>query len=301
MRKAVKILGVLFIGMLLNVLVAQTSVYKPFPESFAVWKVSCWGNINGSGPDYHSFQKYQVSGNMTVNSVSYKRVDCTVPVYGNPAQPLGPMSLCFGYRNDSINKKVYFLDFSGPTPVEHLWYDFNLVVADTLKNTYALTNPPWPNSSNQRKIVSSIDSVAFCGKYYKRFKFNCAGGFNTDLIEGVGFADLFTHTGFPDCPFEPLDIYTTVFSTCAPTAIQEFYDNKNALKLFPNPTSSSLKVNSDLPLSNYAIYNNLGALVASENVFENNVIDVSKISTGLYILKVEDEFGNSFYSKFIKE
>lgn len=284
-----------------NFLFSQTSVYKPFPESFAVWKVSCWGNIHASGPDYHSFQKYQVSGNMTVNSVSYKRVDCTVPVYGNPAQPLGPMSLCFGYRNDSINKKVYFLDFSGPTPVEHLWYDFNLVVGDTLKNTFSLTNPPWPASSNLRKIVSSIDSVAFCGKYYKRFNFNCMWGPGLSLIEGVGFEDLFIKTGFPDCPFEPLNIYTTVFSTCDPTGIEELNNNKNSLKLYPNPANSSLKVSSDLPVNNYAIYNNLGGLVASENILGNNVIDVSKISNGLYIIKVDDEFGNSFYSKFIKE
>ncbi|MBA3680785.1 MAG: T9SS type A sorting domain-containing protein [Bacteroidetes bacterium] len=280
---------------------SQTSVYKPFPESFAVWKVSGSHNIGPFSSAYYSYQKYFADGDIIVNSVSYKKVKYYNYPGGNPYQSPGSPIVAFAYRNDSVNKKVYYLNVTAPNAVEQLWYDFNLNVGDTLKNTFAFTNPAWANNSNQRRIVSSIDSVAFCGIYYKRFNFNCAGGFNTRLIEGVGFEDNFTQTAFGDCPFEPHTIYSTLFSTCDPTAIQKFYDKKNALKVFPNPANSSLKVNSDFPLNNYAIYDNLGDLVTSQNILEDKVIDVSKISNGLYILKVEDEKGNPFYSKFIKE
>lgn len=300
MRELIKIFIILFIGIFLNTLVAQINVYKPFPESFAVWKVSCSCNINQTTPSYYTTQKFQVSGDMVLNSVTYKKVNCAAPVYGDPNQPSGPISTCFGYRNDSLNKKVYYLDLSAAPPVEYLWYDFDLVLGDTLKDTYAFTNPTgFP--SNARRIVSSIDSVAFCGKYYKRFNFDCDWSDDIRLIEGVGFQDNFKHTNHIYCPFEPVNLYSTFFSTCIPSNMDEFSERKNSIRSYPNPANSEINLVSDITLLNYVIFSNVGGVIMRGNLFAKGYIDISNISNGLYILKVEDEKGNTYYSKFTKE
>lgn len=290
-----------FLVVLNNFLFSQVSIYKPFPKNYAVWKISGWHNINTTSPSYFTYRKFMVLGDTVVNSVSYKNVKYYNYPGGNPGQPPGPLLLSFGYRNDSINKKVYYLSLTTTNAVEQLWYDFNLNVGDTLKDTFAFTNPPWAGNSNTRRIVSSIDSVVFCGLYYKRFNFNnCAWGSGLSLIEGVGFEDNFIQTGFRDCPFEPLTIYTSTFSTCDFSGIQRNKEDKPVLILYPNPVNTELKISSPLQITNYEIFDNTGSVVIKHSIF-SGTINVSLLPNALYILKVIDEKGNLHYSKFIKQ
>lgn len=282
---------------------SQSNVYKPFPQIYGSWIVQKAGPLGPGLPTSYSWKKYTTFGDTVVGAFTYKKVlvadNTGYPNYPNPV-PFGPSSFSFAYRNDIQNKKVYYLDVTGGINKDTLWYDFNLNVGDTLKDTYAYFHYG-QTINNQRRIVSSIDSVLICGTYYKRFNFNCTPiGFETELIEGVGYKDRFTSTNYADCPFEPYYIYSTGFSTCNITSVEDYLKN-NQIKLFPNPTSTDLKLNSSLKLVEYTIINNIGEVALKGSISDSQTIKISSLNDGLYIIKMIDKSGNSYESKFIKQ
>jgi hypothetical protein len=218
-----------------NNVFSQANVYKPFPQSSGTWSVSGQHYI-GWPPtgSYLTYENYKTSGDTLIGAYTYVKV-----LYAHNISPgpfnFSPYTFKFAYRNDSINKKVYYLDVTGGINKDTLWYDFNLNIGDSLKETFAYTSTGY-TMNNQRRIVSSIDSVLICGLYHKRFNFGCSiGGFETSLIEGAGFKDKFDVTGYLGyCPFEPSAVYSTGFSSCSVTSVQD-YVKENQIKLFPSP------------------------------------------------------------------
>ncbi len=87
-------------------------------------------------------------------------------------------------------------------------------------------------------------------------------------------------------------------------SVNDFLEEQKSINIFPNPTSSgSISVN--IPNGvlneevNYEIYNYIGSLVVKGKITkENNTIDVSKLSTGSYILRTKIK-GESTSKKFI--
>ena len=71
------------------------------------------------------------------------------------------------------------------------------------------------------------------------------------------------------------------------------------VELFPNPTSNFINIKSKNPISNVKVYNNLGQLIKEES--GKSRIDFSNVSSGYYILKVEDNLGNLGVKKVIKQ
>lgn len=71
------------------------------------------------------------------------------------------------------------------------------------------------------------------------------------------------------------------------------------IKLFPNPTSSFLNIESELIIDYYSILNLTGREVMLSTKF-NNKINVSTLNSGTFILKLENTESNS-YHYFIKE
>jgi hypothetical protein len=287
-------------------LFSQSNVYKPFPQVYGSWVVYKQGPLGPGLTSFSSWQKYEALGDTTIGSYTYKKVTVAnntgYPTWNGTTTviPFGPSVFSFGYRNDVAAKKAYYLDVTGGVNKDTLWYDFNLNVGDTLKETYAYYSYGI-NSNNQRRIVSSIDSVLICGAYYKRFNFGCSisGGFETELIEGVGFKDKFDATNFGGgCPFEPYYIYSTTFSICDITSI-ETYLKDNQLTLYPNPTNSELKISNSLNISNYCITNNMGEVILKGT--DSSTINVAELANGIYIIKIQDKSGKSYQSKFIKQ
>lgn len=284
-----------------NNVFSQANVYKPFPQSSGTWSVSGQHYI-GWPPtgSYLTYENYKTSGDTLIGAYTYVKV-----LYAHNISPgpfnFSPYTFKFAYRNDSMNKKVYYLDVTGGINKDTLWYDFNLNIGDSLKETFAYTSTGY-TMNNQRRIVSSIDSVLICGLYHKRFNFGCSiGGFETSLIEGAGFKDKFDVTAYLGyCPFEPSAVYSTGFSSCSVTSVQD-YVKETQIKIFPNPTRNELKINSSLKLVEYIIYNNVGAVVLKGNGSDIQSIKVSSLDDGLYIIKTLDNAGNNYQSKFIKQ
>lgn len=280
---------------------SQTNVYKPFPQTYGSWNVSGQHYI-GSPPtgSYLTYQNYEALGDTIVGLFTYKKVTVSTSM-SNPFN-FGPKLFAFAYRNDIAAKKVYYLDVTGGVNKDTLWYDFNLNVGDSLKQTYAYSHTNYI-INNQRRIVSSIDSVLICGTYYKQFNFGCTigGGFQTSLIEGVGFKDKFDVTGYVGgCPFEPQAVYSTGFSTYNINSVADL-SSSGLIEIFPNPTNLELNINASLQLTEYSILNNVGAIILKGNLSDLQSINISSLATGLYVIKIQDKSGNNYQSKFIKQ
>jgi hypothetical protein len=291
-----------------NNLFSQTNVYKPFPQTYGSWIEYRQGPMGPGIPSISSWKKYEAFGDTTIGIFIYKKVTVAnnsgYPTWNgtNYVISYGTSAFSFAYRNDITAKKVYYLDVTGGINKDTLWYDFNLNVGDTLKDTYSYFHYGHI-INNQRRIVSSIDSVLICGTYYKQFNFGCTigGGFETSLIEGVGFKDKFDVTGYlGGCPFEPSYVHSTGFSSCNINSVADLSSNQ-LIEIFPNPTFSELKIKASLQLTEYSIVNNVGVEILKGNLSDLQSINVSSIATGLYVIKIQNKSGNNYQSKFIKQ
>ncbi len=74
--------------------------------------------------------------------------------------------------------------------------------------------------------------------------------------------------------------------------------NRKALKIYPNPTTDFVAVQSDLDIKNLQVYNQLGQLVISQ---KETQIDLSDIAPGIYIVQIHFENGASATQKIIKK
>ena len=76
---------------------------------------------------------------------------------------------------------------------------------------------------------------------------------------------------------------------------------KQQVHLFPNPVENNLFVNSEIQLDALHIYNKLGQLIEiRESLSNNNSIDVSKLTAGVYLLVFEKD-GYRWGEKFVKQ
>jgi hypothetical protein len=82
------------------------------------------------------------------------------------------------------------------------------------------------------------------------------------------------------------------------TAVKEYKTYGN-LEIYPNPASDQINLNFGI-IDNVEIFNILGAKVyESDNI--DNVIDISGLTSGVYIIKAIDNNGSEAVTKFIKE
>jgi hypothetical protein len=88
-----------------------------------------------------------------------------------------------------------------------------------------------------------------------------------------------------------------VLNNATGVGIKEF-DKKESVNIYPNPVSNILNIKSNSKNnSEIEIINCLGQTILKQNYSES--IDVSKLESGYYILKVTGD--KNYYSKFIKE
>ncbi len=78
--------------------------------------------------------------------------------------------------------------------------------------------------------------------------------------------------------------------------------NENAIidiSVFPSPTSGILNIQSTIPITHIEVYNQLGQLVLSNS--NKNNIDISRVSQGIYFIKILDENGTIGTQKVVKK
>ena len=97
------------------------------------------------------------------------------------------------------------------------------------------------------------------------------------------------------CNNEWDEICQSMYNYCDNSWTGPVLSREEALIVYPNPTSSTININKSV---NAVIYNNLGDVIISKN--NTSVLDVSKISPGAYVLRIEYK-EKIIYKKIIKE
>ena len=72
-----------------------------------------------------------------------------------------------------------------------------------------------------------------------------------------------------------------------------------SFSIYPIPTAGILTVKLKTPITQIEIYNKSGQLIMSKS--NENKIDISTLSQGLYFCKIKDENGASAIKKVLKE
>lgn len=76
---------------------------------------------------------------------------------------------------------------------------------------------------------------------------------------------------------------------------------KKRLGIYPNPAKNSITVSdNDIQNTSYKIINNQGQ-IAQEGILENNEINTSNLTQGVYIIQMENQTANYQQTKFVKE
>lgn len=78
------------------------------------------------------------------------------------------------------------------------------------------------------------------------------------------------------------------------TQIQNTPQINSVINLYPNPSSSTIHINSTENISKYSIFNMLGELIINEKLV-NDQIDISALAPGTYVLKLIGDKGESFW------
>jgi hypothetical protein len=276
----------------------QTNVYHPFPTSNTVWR-EWFGGVYC--PYCSDYQEY-ITGDTIIEGKNYSKIQRT-GVYYN----VGYNGFCTNiiwihytyyngaFRNDSVNKKVYYVPPASIT--DTLLYDFNLNLYDTLPQTYL-----YNSSGGWILFVDAIDSILIGSEYHKEFRV-------TDdtlppssyfyLIEGIGssFGLLSYLSGYTECGDDLVCVQqngSTIYPDSAylcqlVEGVPDMDSPVFLFKIFPNPVSGRGVVNFSPPLSklDLSITNVLGIeLLRIHGLKDGEKIDLSNFQDDLYLYKV---------------
>lgn len=179
------------------------------------------------------------------------------------------------------------------------------VLSTSIVNPACLDLRDLDNDTLDDFVLSSATSGA--GNDIVWFKNNGAGGFNSEVVIDATQSQAYTFT-FADFENDgDLDIASVAYNDDDVNIFKNqkivlsVEDNKtNPFKIYPNPASTKLYL-SVTSSENYeiSVYNLLGKKIMMSNDFSNiSPLDVSKLQSGIYILKFK-EFKQTY--KFIKQ
>lgn len=210
-------------------------------------------------------------------------------------------------RQDSINKKVYFIDSTMTT--DTLLYDFDLAVGDTIQSWYNKWSMPL-------FIVNSIDSISINGNYHKRFNFIFYIGPNTNLIEGVGWTgDLFgchvigsglsNYLACFDGNIIAGEAFTYECSASLNCDISVNINEHNEQKyftLFPNPFSNKLNFTfNNNELSEIIIYDITSRKILQQKFTSSVSLNTEQLAKGLFLYEVRNKDSSCKKGKVVKD
>lgn len=92
------------------------------------------------------------------------------------------------------------------------------------------------------------------------------------------------------------------FFTKIDTSLAVNENAENSTKIYPNPVKDILNISAKKEVENVMVYSVAGRLLMQEKVTGKSIkLDVSKLSTGMYLVKIQDQSGNIQTVKMIKE
>ena len=270
----------------------QAQTYYPMPTQDATWNFEYYvfANLPFSNAEC-IMRHYGLAGDTVINNKTYHKL------YGNnlpqdypyfDTQFNLPTAHYVGaYREDST-KKVWM--YMANDSLERLYYDFALNANDSF-----YFDPALHSGGGGAHYVIYTDSILINGSYRKQWHFSNGGG--EIWIEGIGSLSGWFEWNYVACGFalnlrcmdvSQNQIYNTGACHCDTyTPLQKVAANESEIKLYPNPASNFLTIDTKIAVTDVEIYNNLGQLVLRES-FES-VIDLTELATGLYAVRLLNE------------
>lgn len=278
---------------------AQSGNYHPFPDSNATWNWHFYADHCAPFTLFDEEYSYSIPGDTLINSVLYHKI--VIQFIQNNNSSCGVFNYV-GYkgciRQSIIDKKVYCI-LPNDT-VEHLIFDFNLNVGDTI--------PTIPYPCNSKIIVSHVDSVLIGTTYRRRWL-----GSYLEIIEGIGANVEFLNpmcelidglTGLLTCFRQNgTTIYPDSSFNCSViTNINSISNKFSFVKLFPNPFHSSTTVLTSVEKATMEIYNSFGEFVRVLIISNySTIINRNSLSDGIYFYRLSNDKGKIASGKFVIE
>lgn len=275
---------------------AQTSVYHPFPDSNSLWRV------NGSYWDCNplcDFYQYTTGTDTSIDTHTYTKI------YQSGIYSFSSWDSIYrgALRNDTLNRKVYFVDMDSTN--ERLLYDFSLNIGDTIFGIM-------PGLSPGYGVISSIDSVLVGSNYHKAFMVD--GGFAV-IIEGVGstrgLLELFFYQ-FESayeliCFSNNSEVYPNSSASCplimeSALSIPKLTNQQLLIDIYPNPFNSitTITFSEEQRNTSIKITDMLGQAIKTISFTGKQMtIEKEQMRAGIYFVQIADDKKNIVSKKII--
>ena len=302
----------LLIVMLLMPYYSTAQQYHPFPEETAYWTVYEFNQTYG----YWNTYIYTVKGDTVINNQPYKKIWQLDDIPGTKDTLWYLHSFM---RQDTLQKKVWFIRRYMNETTEKLGYDFDVQIGDTVflpafdyensgDSGFVLIKPLWDSTL--------LDN----GEYRKNYFYanlNHNIGLDPYVIEGVGTQ----RTPFPNLfyydPFHQSMLYchevngVQLYGDTIPYSLCDFTVDINEIMpvqtvtVKPNPCNGYVDIrlpdNNDTEMEMKMI-NSCGTTVlqrtVSPRIKELN-LNTTAYKNGLYIIYITTKSGNFFINKII--
>ena len=276
---------ILFFVTTVHSLIAQTSVYHPFPINNGSWNYQYYD-------DFHNptglFNSYVLSGDTIISGINYKKIN--------------------GGALRESNKIIYFYPYNGSQ--EYVLYNFNLNAGDSIIHPYGGTI----FGNHDTLIVGSLDSTLTRDGYHRRLNFLPT---YTVWIEGIGSLNHLLRPSFwynlsgdsyLECMVGDTGIISPLVpfnsSYCIATSVREQAISKNSILISPNPFHSSAILNLDDHFKNaeLTIYDGLGKQVKRQKlIVKETTVNRDGLPSGIFFFQVINDTGQVATGKFIIE
>jgi len=245
--------------------------------------------------------EYYATGDTLIGNKVYKKIfkrELSTQQEFPPFEPVGDYELHGLLRDDTINKRLYAIQFSNinsgcPANAEYVLFDFSFEIGDTVDLCASPVYSPFVIQNIYTEDILGFSTKVFEGVEY--------------LYEGMGsnyglFEDMFA----PVKKDEKYLYRTTLYYYCRETPCNLLLSTdepelKMAFEIFPNPASEILYIKKPggIVMLSLEVYNHLGQ-IKFQSFGNYDDIDVSSFEKGIYFLKIESE-NKIFRQKFLIE
>ncbi|SDH05255.1 T9SS type A sorting domain-containing protein [Winogradskyella thalassocola] len=194
------------------------------------------------------------------------------------------------------------IDLSNNTVLETLFASLNnLTTLDVSSNTILEQLSLFSNSLTSLDVSTNSALTLLVVGQNDLTSLNVANGNNSNFsnFEANGNPNLtciqVDNVAYSDSNWTDIDTQTS-FSTNCSLSVNDF--NLNSISLHPNPTATILNIEMTQNIKQVSVYSMLGKEVLKTR---NKQIDVSRLSNGVFLIKIEDENGNVSTKRFIKQ
>jgi hypothetical protein len=254
-----KALIYLFLSVSLNL---HSQTYMPLLDTTTIWTVE-YNDYVSLPPESWQVQ-YNFEKDTLIDLINYK-------YFGNNAI----------LREDTINRKVYLRENS--LNHECLLYDFNAKKGDTIE------------VCNFQILIDSVSTVKICNGHERKIFYYQGKYYIEGIGSNLGFLETIELIGPPITSLNCVKKGDIVLYGCNEVSYRINLQNYIQINIFPNPTNSILKFDSDLVIKSFRIIDITGNCVL-QDIIQESKIDLGNFKSGFYIIEFYDD-KNKFVGK----